>query len=238
MIYDDDSVNIFKSDVTAGPEQLDRYIDKVADAGVDLYLQCAGYHRVFYQSKVWEPWWVEYRERGTVFGKKVEDGWINAAPFLQLAETGVDFLERSLKRCRERGMANGITMRMDDLHYRGPSLGKHTVDDRLSRFYQNEDLYLTGPDTERHGGRWALDYEKPEVREHYLSLFRELVERYDFDVLSLDYVRHPPYFDRQDLDRHCETMTGLLREISEIFRSSVKNIWLQSALRGLVSRLE
>jgi hypothetical protein len=117
-------------------------------------------------------------------------------------------------------------MRMDDLHYRGPSLGKHTVDERLSRFYQNEDLYLTGPNTKRHGGRWALNYEKPEVREHYLSLFRELVERYDFDVLSLDYVRHPPYFDRQDLDLHCETMTGFLREIRGIFRSSGKNISL------------
>lgn len=226
VIYDDDSVNIFPSDEPATPEHLDQYIDKIADAGVDLYLQCAGYHRVFYQSEVWEPWWKEYRERGTIFGKKVEGGWINASPFLQLAEMGVDFMERSLKRARHRGMAAGITMRMDDLHYRGPSLGKHTIDERLSRFYQNEDLYLSGPNTKRHGGRWALNYEKPEVREHYLSLFRELVDRYDFDVLNLDYLRHPPYFDRQELDKHRKTMTGFLRQINRIFESSGKRISL------------
>jgi len=105
MIYDDDSVNIFPSEEPATPEQLDRYVDKVADAGADLYLQCTGYHRVFYESKVWEPWWEEYKKKGTVYGKKVAGGWINASPFVQLAEMGVDFLEHALKRCRERNMA-------------------------------------------------------------------------------------------------------------------------------------
>ena len=224
MIYDDDSVNIFPSTEPARAEHIDKYIDKVVEGGADLYLQCAGYHRVFYQSRVWEPWWDEYKERGTIFGKKVEDGWINASPFAQLADKGIDFLEQSLTRCRYRGIASGLTMRMDDLHYRGPSLGKHTINERLARFYMNEDNYLH--DTGRHGGGWALNYDKPEVREHYLSLFRELVERYDFDVLSLDYLRHPPYFDRKDIDRHCETMTGFLREIHKIFKSSGKNISL------------
>lgn len=226
VIYDDDSVNIFPSDEPATPEHLDRYVDKIAEVGVDLYLQCAGYHRVFYDSEVWEPWWKEYEERGTIFGKKVDEGWINASPFSRMAEMGMDFMERSLGRARQRGMATGITMRMGDLHYRGPNLGKHTVDKRLSRFYQNKELYLSGPDTERHGGRWALNYERSEVREHYLSLFHELVQRYDFDVLSLDYLRHPPYFDRKDPDRHGETMTQFLREIKRIIESSGKRISL------------
>jgi len=222
IIYNDDTVNIFNNQEKATLEHLDSWIDQVVDGGADLYLQCCCYHRVFHPSRVWETWWEEYRVRGTIFGKKVEGGWINADPFMQLADMGIDFLEYVMKRCRARGIASGVSLRMDDFHYRGPGLGKNTVNERLSRFYQDPGMYLEN--TGRTGERWAFNYERPEVREHYLALIREVTHDYDIDVLDLDFMRHPPFFDRQDMDRHCETMTGFFREIKRICKDSGRNI--------------
>jgi hypothetical protein len=224
IIYNQDNTALFlDTEVPIIPEHVDRMVDEVAEGGGDLFLACCNAQRTNYKSQVWEPYWDEYRKYGTVFGRKRENLIKCAQQMMRLADMGCDYPERVMKRCKERGIASGISVRMDDMHYRGPnSVGKNTVNERLSSFYMNIEMYL--PDSERHGGGWAFDYERPEVREHYMALIRELVDRYNPDVLDLDFMRHPPYFDRQDLDRHCETMTGFLSEINTLCNSSGRNI--------------
>jgi len=41
---------------------------------------------------------------------------------------------------------------------------------------------------------WSLDYGHKEVRDHHMKLVRELIERYDFDGLELDWMRFGYHF--------------------------------------------
>lgn len=43
----------------------------------------------------------------------------------------------------------------------------------------------------RYNGAYYLDPGLPETRKYLLSLYRELVEKYDFDGINLDYTRYP-----------------------------------------------
>ncbi|MFV2067586.1 MAG: hypothetical protein ACC645_11460 [Pirellulales bacterium] len=40
------------------------------------------------------------------------------------------------------------------------------------------------------------------MHQHFLALVRELAESYDCDVMELDFLRFPYYFDRDDIDQH------------------------------------
>ena len=62
----------------------------------------------------------------------------------------------------------------------------------------------------------TLDYRQPEVREHYLALIRELITDYSFDVLELDFLRHPPYFPPDNTEEHRGLMTEFVREIRRL----------------------
>ena len=64
------------------------------------------------------------------------------------------------------------------------------------------------------------------MREHYLALVRELAQDYDLDVLELDFMRFPYYFDRNNIDRHCRTMTGFIREVRAILNGAGRPISL------------
>ncbi|MFO7901382.1 MAG: hypothetical protein R6U98_01880 [Pirellulaceae bacterium] len=230
VIYNQDDTNLFyRLEEPIEPEHVDGMVDEVADAGADLFLACCNNQRVNYPSQVWETMWDEYRERGTVFGGKRESLLKMVRQEMRLADMGCDYLERVVRRCAERGIASGISVRMDDFHWRGPdSVGKNTIDKRLGRFYQNREIYLPESEWDRHGGRWAYDFEHPDVREHYLALIRELVERYEMDVLDLDFLRHPVFFDRRDLAKHCETMTGFMREVNKACAGSGKSILISA----------
>jgi hypothetical protein len=214
----DDTALFYTTKEPIEPRHVDQMVDECADNGVDLFIACCNNQKVNYQSQVWEPLWDEYREHGTVFGGSKNPKYIAMVKqMMRLSDMGCDYLAQALKRSRERGIAFGIGIRMDDFHFRGPvKLGEHLVNKRLAAFYRNPENYLV--DTGRVGGNWALNYDRPEVREYFLSLIREIIERHDIDVLDLDFMRHPVFFDKQDMDRHYETMTEFLREIHRIFK--------------------
>jgi hypothetical protein len=61
---------------------------------------------------------------------------------------------------------------------------------------------------------WVYDYAKPEVREHYLSVIREALQRYNLDGIELDFLRFPPFFKQGEVDT--QVMTGFMREVRGI----------------------
>ena len=96
----------------------------------------------------------------------------------------------------------------------------------FSRFYKNNPQFHLNPIGVRSWASRGLDYAHPEVRHHFLSLIEELAGGYDFDVLELDFMRFPHYFERANVADHCRTMTGFIRRVREILNDSGRAIHL------------
>ena len=227
VIYNYDSGPVFFQDEPVTPEHVDREVDEVADAGADVMLICTGGQLTCFPSRTWQNYWDGFDpDDRSFFGDTPEDwiphriDWIKQMQRLA-EECDCDYLERALARCRERGLAPGVTMRMNDMHD-----GVWPMSHLHSRFYkENPQFHI--PRIECRGyGREALDYSHPEVRDHAMLLIRELVECYDFDVLELDFMRFAFYFDRFNVDEHCETSTAFLREVRDLLAASGRDITL------------
>jgi len=227
IIYNQDCTNLFvvvKEPLR--PEHVDRMVDEVAGAGADLFLVNPNAQRVNYPSRAWQTFWDGYAPGRREFFGPVPDAdvpmrehWVSQMK--RLADAGCDYLARALARCRTKRIAPGVTIRMNDMHdvpWPGSNL--------FSRFYiEHPDLRLSNPPV----CGWSaagLNYEHAAVREHYLSLIREIVAGYDLDVLELDFLRFTSYFPRHDFERHRAIMTEFIREVRGVLASASRRIAL------------
>jgi hypothetical protein len=226
VIYNYDSGPIFFQKEPVTPEHVDRMVDDVADGGADVFLVCANDQTAVFPSRTWQRFWDGFEEGDRSFFVDVPEyrienriHWIRQTK--RLAEQ-CDYLERTMARCRQRGLTPGISMRMNDMHGGGEGPKSHM----RSRFYQENPQFHTKCIGPRGYAREALDYAHPEVREHAMTLIRELVEYYDHEVLELDFNRFAFYFDRDNLADHCEIINGFLREVREVIAASGRDIKL------------
>jgi hypothetical protein len=229
VLYNQDCTNLFaitKEPITPG--HVDRMVDEVALGGADVMLINPNAQRVNYPSRVWQTFWDGYEPGKTAFFGPVNpeeipgrEKWV--VQMKQLADQGCDYVERALARCRERGITPGISIRMNDMHD-APSPGTHL----FGRFYmEHPECYLdNGPVC-----GWSakgLNYEHPAVHEHFLALIRELVGRYDVEVLELDFLRFHCYFPRNDFARHAAIMTGFIRSVRQVLGASGRKVALMA----------
>jgi len=87
-------------------------VDEVADAGVDALLICVNDQTTYFPSRSWQTLWDSYKEGDRSFFVDVPQERIaNREHFIQqvkrLADQ-CDYLERSLDRCRQRGLTPGL----------------------------------------------------------------------------------------------------------------------------------
>ena len=227
VLYNQDCTNLFA--VTREPleaRHVEQMVDEVAGAGADVMLVNPNAQRVNYPSKVWQTFWDGFAPDSRAFFGPVPDAdvpgrrhWVSQMK--RLADQGCDYLACALARCRKRGIAPGVTIRMNDVHdvpWPGSNL--------FSRFYMaHPELRLSNPPICNWAGA-GLNYEHPAVREHYLGLIGEIVTGYDLEVLELDFLRFPCYFPRSEFERHCEIMTDFIREVRRLIDGSGKRIAL------------
>jgi hypothetical protein len=230
VIYNQDWTGLFMWTQTEpiNPGHVDAMVDEIADAGVDLLLINANAQKVNYPSKVWETEWdnFAFANKGQFVPAKSnqeamrQEFW--AGQMRRLAEQGCDYLARSLARCRQRGISPGVSVRMGDVHgYRGMP---HPDSPRFSRFFKEHPEYHL-PGNSRNG--WSgLDLQHQVVREHYLALINELVCDYDIDVLELDFMRHPPFLDREDLVANAQILTDFVAEVRQLIHTAGKQVAL------------
>jgi hypothetical protein len=189
------------------PEHVDRMVDEVADGGADVMLINPNAQKANYPSRVWETYWDGDASERAPF----------AAQMKRLADGGCDYLARSLARCRKRGITPGVSVRMNDMH----GSEQPDTDPQNSRFYRQHPEYrLSG----RGGGRLGLSYEHAAVRDHYLKLIGELIERYEFRVLELDFLRFQAYFPRGQFGERCAIMTDFIRQVRAMTLSASRKI--------------
>lgn len=227
VLYNQDCTNLFcTTSEPIEPWHVERMVDEVADGGVDVLLVNPNAQRTCYPSRAWQTYWDGYASGDRDFFGPVPDDTIpRREHYIQqmkrLADRGCDYLAHALAHCRERGIAPGITVRMNDMHD-NPWVGSHIQ----SRFYlEHPEFRLQNPQI-CGWGNIALNYEHAEVREYYLALIRELALDYDCDVMELDFMRFTSYFPREDFGRHCEIMTEFVRQVRAVLDEAARPIAL------------
>ncbi len=176
---------------------VDQWVDQYAGTQVKELVMSPNSMRTSYASKVWDPIWRGYDPGGpdnqALFQSTPAEARPNARKWVhtawQLAEDGIDVYARWITRARVKQLSPWLSMRMNDVH---------NTDDPAS--YMHSEFWRTHPEFRRVPYRFdglndrAFDYRHKEVREHHLKLVRELVERYDFDGLELDWMRFGYHF--------------------------------------------
>lgn len=200
-IFNQDSSEFFfthTADEISG-EAVDAYIDRLAHAGVGTFVSCGNAMRANYASEVWERDWHGYDPEGSddqpvlkhIPVEQVRTFRQRLDSAKRLADMGVDFHARAFARCRHHGLGAWMTMRMNDVH------GCMDQDSPLlSTFYKGQRA-ANQLRTQYRDTSWmdrALDWERPEVQEHYFKLVQEQLKRFDFDGLELDWMRFCYHF--------------------------------------------
>ncbi|HHX41869.1 MAG TPA: family 10 glycosylhydrolase [Armatimonadetes bacterium] len=126
---------------------------------------------------------------------------------------GVDYPARMASRCRQRGLSPWISLRMNDVHN----------NDILDHPFHGQ-FWVEHPHLFRKGATGyfanALDYAHPEVRDLYLALIRETLDRYDIDGLELDFLREPYLFSPGKEAEGAPLLTAWLRGVRRLVQET------------------
>jgi len=198
------------------PEMLEATVDETADTGIEVHLLQPGVGVV--------PWWKSsvcpadehYRWWQETYGAE-PDG------YGRYMLAGGDMVAVFVNRCRARGLAPFVSLRLNDGHGKefvnaapgdkAPSWTGHC----LSRFYHDHPEYRLGPNLADWNQR-VLNWALPEVRDRQFAFIRELCENYDLDGFELDFMRHVSYFrlDETTPAERAGTMTDFVRRVREL----------------------
>ena len=237
VVINEDNDHYFKNDISLDKEfwkdrsneslmtkeALEAYVDHYCASGKVTHLfwcpmgQCANY-----DSKVWEPIWWGLSDTNCCWQhsppKNGDLGKPNnfAKNAKLLFDRGIDPYKVWIDRTRTHGVSPWISMRMNDAHW--VWVKNHY---RNTHFSHNHPEFRIG----RGQGQWdqaAMDYAFPEVREHHLKMFRELVDRYDADGLEMDFLRNKCYFRPQEAKKNAPLMTEFIRQCRAYANEKVK----------------
>ena len=197
LLFNQDCTDFFYTNaIRAGVDGgavLDAYFDVLADAGVTTLLINTNARKTNYKGEVWETFWGGYDPDGPddqPYFRGVPTGDVPGYrrmmhAMMELDRQGVDYTDRTIKRCRLRGVSPWVTLRMNDVHY----------NDNLDNPFHGQ--FWRDPKRFRGGSGYyarALDYAQPEVRDMYRALIVETLQRYDIDGLEFDFMREPYLF--------------------------------------------
>jgi len=183
---------------------IDKEVDQYQGIGVSHLFWNVNYQRVGYNSAVWPSYW------DVPDPEKQVTEWPRA--YYMLHKIGIDdIFARLIPRTREKGMSPWVSLRMNDHHYfNNPS--------RISP------LLLNHPELRTNKGNGLFNYAKPEVREHYLNLIAEVLQRYDIDGVELDWIRTPNNFEANELDQGRVLLTGFVREAHKLTQAAAQRL--------------
>jgi hypothetical protein len=184
------------------------HVDLLADSGVDTYVLNPNGQVPWYPSRALSHVLTGYRRGDTDFFRghypptdahftveRLEEYVRRDAAmldrYLDLVEAGVDWVAETAAACRRRKLAPWLSIRMNDAHG-GNSWERSYMNCPPQR---DPNCRLSGKTLNpRHPPNRTMavcDYRRPEVRDYYFTMIRELVEDYDYEGLELDWLRTP-----------------------------------------------
>lgn len=199
-----------------------RYLETIADSGVDTLLVNPNTQVAWYPTKKLEYLLQDYRRGDLAFARSVAAGLAGMAPelaekfsrnlvemldlYLDLAETGVDWLAECARVCRARGISPWLSYRMNPTHFSGAP--ESPVNCRLFRDPRNRLSGRVPGATGSTQAAWiGLNYGQPAVRDHMFAMIREGVESYDYEGLEMDWLRHPVCLEAPASQEQIDGMT-------------------------------
>ncbi|HSI12027.1 MAG TPA: hypothetical protein VK961_08285 [Chthoniobacter sp.] len=222
------------------PELIEASVDEVAGL-VDAHFLQPGLGEVpMWPSKV-EPIEAHYRWIRDTYG-------LGPDAFGKYVLAGGDVVKVFLDRCRAKGQAGFISVRLNDAHNKefvnakpGDKIGG-SVAMAVTKFYRDHPEYRIGSKIESaqfHVLNWAI----PEVPARKLALIEELCTNYDLDGLELDFMRFYSFFprDKTTSEQRREVITGFVRDVRAVIDRTArdgKRRWLCARLPGFVSALD
>lgn len=171
------------------PDDLRRWVDMLADSGVDTLLQDV-YNQGY--TVYWRSDRFQYDQRA------------QHQAFLPMLDAGVQPLQVLLDHSHKRGMAFIAGFRMNDTH----------VFPALADFIESHPQWWLRESREgaAHQEGKPLDFTFDEVREFVFEVMREVVSRFDVDGLEMTF-RDPGYFPFPQGRDRAHLMTGLVRRL-------------------------
>jgi hypothetical protein len=196
------------------PEMLDATVDEVTGL-VDAHFLQPGLGVV--------PMWPS-----SVIDLKEHFAWIKKRygqkpdSFSQFVLNGGDIVQRFIDRCRVKGQAAFISLRMNDAHHKefvDPNPGDKpgsSIGMSVTRWYAEHPKHRINPGSQR-GADLVLNWTEPEVRAQKLAMLHELIENYELDGLELDFLRFYSYFRPETpAEQRRAIMTNFVQEVRKL----------------------
>ncbi|MFN0165361.1 MAG: hypothetical protein ACKV22_02935 [Bryobacteraceae bacterium] len=201
ILYVNDGADFMIRGVTPSVESLHRVVDSYADAGhtMLIYGVRSGLLTFNYRSRL----------PGEYFGEGYSDEVLREHPGIRRMrdtlktyfDRGIDPLGEIVKRAKVRGVRVVAQFRPNNFNPTTTMLDR-IVNGRY--YYEHPELRIPGD------ANW--DYGRAQVRNYFLDVVKELLERYDIDGIDIDFTQQPPFFAESE-PRKIEIMNGFVREI-------------------------
>jgi hypothetical protein len=204
FLLDNDGSNLF----FRLTDDVERDVEDAAaecPANVTTYLLCSGAGKFYYPTEVGDVMPIE--------------------PLLAAHRKGKDPFDMLLRALRKGGKETLITRRMNDVH-------DPEQDWNLPRVRKEHPDWVVDAESVKAGkGDWmayCLDYSRPGVRQEVLASICELVNRYEFDGLQLDWLRFPRHLSGtpEQVWEKRGIITGFTREVRELLDASGRKMLL------------
>jgi len=211
-----------------------RFVDLLAKSGVDTLMVNPNTQVAWYPSQQLESILTGYRRGDRAFVQPIAAGnaGLSASQaeayaghlvglldlYLDLVESGVDWLAECARACRLRGVSPWLSYRMNATHF--SAVAESPVNCRLFRDPKNRlSGRIPGPQSSTHAGWVGLNYGQRPVRDFMLAMIREGVEAYDYEGLELDWLRHPVCLEATASRKQMDEMTDWFAEVKALARA-------------------
>jgi hypothetical protein len=234
------------------PADLEEYVDQIASHGVTSFSISPNWGMVMnYPSEITEtigdnlPVSVEIKVNEQAAPGTTERAIFN---FRSLIKAGYDPLEILFARAKLNDMETILSFRLNEVHLveqknhfilssywkNNPQWHIGNPGDPLPQVYQD----ILGPDTSPIVASWlpgGFDFSFPQVRVRRIAQLKECLERYDFDVLELDFQRFPMYFKPGTESSNITVMTNWISEIRKLMNQADKQHPVELGVRVMAT---
>lgn len=133
-------------------------------------------------------------------------------PNLQkIINQNIELPELLIREAKNRGLDIFYSYRLNDIHDR-------FMPEELPRFKMSNPDWIIGPMNYDgiETGYTSLNFALDEVRNLKISIIAEIINKYNFDGIEIDFMRSPPFFKPEDINRKSYLMTDFLKKIKKL----------------------